>query len=437
MRMKKRLFYSTAMAVMLAFGLQFGTDAVAQTAPDTNWPADESLIPGKGNNRTNAWFKQHYKGRRDYFWKNFEASKNSVVFLGDSITENWERRLANDFPEFKVCDRGISGDVTRMLLYRLQEDVLDLNPRAVTLLIGTNDLDEGNTPENIAANTIEILEKLKAARPDMPVLIANIMPRSKEPDFRTSFIIIANRIVADYVKKANNPNWYMVDYYSALATPKGVVDHKDMNDFLHPTDQGYEKCIKVIKPLLHQLNLEKYEKFFNGKDLTGWEVINGGDWTVENGELVGRNGKDWTTDPSKSGSWLCFSKAYYDFELKLQYSINEGGNSGIFFHSGKSENPSYNGYEMQITSSVGAAPTKQGVCSLYDLEAPLMNPVKKSGEWNDVTITAKGEQITIYVNGQKTIDVKNNRRSYGFIGLQNHDSKSVVKFRNITIEELK
>ncbi|SRR6266542_408448 len=49
---------------------------------------------------------------------------------------------------------------------------------------------------------------------------------------------------------------------------------------------------------------ENARALFNGRDLTGWVVMHGGDWSVEDGVLVGRNGKDWSTNPQKSGSWL-------------------------------------------------------------------------------------------------------------------------------------
>lgn len=254
--MKKGLFTSLILAAAFCFSSAVGI--YAQEAPDYSWPKDESVIPGKGNLRNNNWFQGHFKNRRTDFWKAHEDQKDSVVFLGDSITENWERfRLAKDFPEFKIAPRGISGDVTRTVLYRLQEDVIDLNPRAVVLLIGTNDLDEGNKPEDIAANTIEIMERLKAYKADMPVLFCKIMPRSQTPDFRTSFIIISNKIVTDYINKANNPYWHIVDTYGCYATDKGVVEKATMNDFLHPVPDAYDAWRDMVKPILLKYNLQK------------------------------------------------------------------------------------------------------------------------------------------------------------------------------------
>ena len=91
--------------------------------------------------------------------------QGAVVFLGDSITQGWGEGLGAAFPGVKVANRGISGDTTRGVLIRLQEDVLALNPTAVVLLIGTNDLEEGATPETIAGNLKLILAALKRAQP--------------------------------------------------------------------------------------------------------------------------------------------------------------------------------------------------------------------------------------------------------------------------------
>ena len=74
------------------------------------------------------------------------------------------RRLGAAFPGVKVANRGISGDTTRGVLIRLQEDVLALNPTAVVLLIGTNDLEEGAAPDVIAGNLKLILAALEATR---------------------------------------------------------------------------------------------------------------------------------------------------------------------------------------------------------------------------------------------------------------------------------
>lgn len=176
---------------------------------------------------------------------------------------------------------------------------------------------------------------------------------------------------------------------------------------------------------------------FNGKDLSGWIQMFGGEWTVEDGVLVGRNGTNWTTNPEHSGSWLRTEREYGDFVLELEYAISTNGNSGIHFRSALAKNPSFTGYEMQIVDDYGREPRKSGTGALYDVVVPSRNLSKPAGQWNQVRITCRGNRIQVDLNGEGIVDFHNATRSArGFIGLQNHDTRSVVKFRNLRITDL-
>ena len=166
-------------------------------------------------------------------------------------------------------------------------------------------------------------------------------------------------------------------------------------------------------------------------------ILYGGEWKVEDGVLIGRNGTNWTTNPKKSGSWLRTEKEYGDFVLELEYAINRRGNSGIFIRSGLEENPAFTGHELQINDDHGRPPAKYTSGSLYDVVAPTKNMSKPAGEWNQVKIEAVGKKITAWVNGEKIIDYESDRRAKGYIGLQNHDARSEVRFRNIRLTEKK
>ena len=197
-------------------------------------------------------------------------------------------------------------------------------------------------------------------------------------------------------------------------------------------------AIRVTRDLLLKIREQqkRCKPIFNGRGLEGWTAIEGGEWTVENGVLIGRNGQKWSTDPEKTGSWLRTNAEYGDFRLELQYAINEGGNSGVFFRSGLEKNPAFTGYEMQIVDFHGQEPTKYGAAALYDVVPPEKNLVRPAGEWNTVTLTAKGARATIEMNGEKVLDTEIARSPRGYIGLQNHDAKSEVRYRNIRIETL-
>lgn len=175
---------------------------------------------------------------------------------------------------------------------------------------------------------------------------------------------------------------------------------------------------------------------FNGRDLSGWVVMHGGEWTVENGILIGRNGTNWSTNPETSGSWLRTEKEYSDFTLELEYAVNERGNSGVHFRSRTDKNPSFTGYEMQIVDDHGKEARKTGTGSIYDVVAPSRNMSRPAGEWNQVRITCQGQRIQIVLNGETVVDHRSDRSLKGYIGLQNHDSRAVIRFRGIRIAEL-
>ena len=185
---------------------------------------------------------------------------------------------------------------------------------------------------------------------------------------------------------------------SSNFTPEGLVKETDyfrmmriVRDGGYTGDVGVESgageqegeanAIRLTRDLLLRIREEQKAcaPIFNGQDLDGWETVEGGEWTVQDGVLVGRNGRDWSTNPEKTGSWLRTKKQYSDFRLELQYTISEKGNSGVFFRSADTKNPAFTGYEMQIYDAPGQAPSKGGPSAIYDVVAPTENRVRPAG----------------------------------------------------------
>ena len=196
--------------------------------------------------------------------------------------------------------------------------------------------------------------------------------------------------------------------------------------------------IMATKKLLERIREEqkRVQPIFNGLNLTGWQKVGNGTWTVKDGVLSGAGGTGWTPNPTTMGPWLRTKKAYGDFRLELQYMISEKGNSGVFFRSAKTKNPAFTGYEWDILDGAGKPPTKTGPGSIWGVVAPSKNMERGAGHWNSLTIIAKGSKVVIAQNGVKIIDTKLNRSMRGHIGFQNHsENDSVVQFRNIRLEE--
>jgi hypothetical protein len=137
----------------------------------------------------------------------------------------------------------------------------------------------------------------------------------------------------------------------------------------------------------------------------GWEnlleddlsncTFNPGSWTMEKGVLTRQGGGSiWTQEQ------------YGDFILDLEFKVAEGTNSGIFFRTADIKDPVQTGIEMQIYDSYGREkPTKYDCGAIYDCLEPKVNTMKPAGQWNRVTIMAKGSKINIVMNGRQIIDM--------------------------------
>ena len=182
------------------------------------------------------------------------AGDARVVFMGDSITDVWEQpRFGGFFPGKPYLDRGISGQTTPQMLVRFRADVLDLNPKVVVILAGTNDI-AGNTgpmtDEAIEGN-IQSMAELAHAH-GIKVILSSITPTSA---YHTSARGVPqttlrpmSRITAinDWMKHYASANGDVyLDYFSAMLDDRGVMKAELTADDLHPTAAGYA----VMAPL--------------------------------------------------------------------------------------------------------------------------------------------------------------------------------------------
>jgi lysophospholipase L1-like esterase/poly(3-hydroxybutyrate) depolymerase len=218
-----------------------------------NFPED-ATFPGEGPIRKADWFRNLWIQRRTEWWRHRFQDHGAVVFLGDSITQGWGS-LAKDFPDLKVANRGISGDITRGVLYRLNDDVLDLDPAAVVLLIGTNDLEDNGEPDQIAANVNLILAACQAAHPKMPVIVCKLTPSSETKNRPADKIRQINALVDKIV--STYPQCIRCDTWKIFANDQGDAKPQEFPDLLHPNAAGYAKFADALRPIFAKLDLEK------------------------------------------------------------------------------------------------------------------------------------------------------------------------------------
>jgi lysophospholipase L1-like esterase len=242
-------------------------------------PATDAGLPGAGPIRRYEWFQSLWRERRSAWAQRVEQDQHAVVFLGDSITQGWGGGLGAAFPGVKVANRGISGDTTRGVLLRLDEDVLALNPSAVVLLIGTNDLEEGATPEVIVGNLKLMVAALERHDARMPIVLCQVFPSSKEKKRPADQIKAINALYLAASK--NDPRITYLETWPLFAGPDGDATAAEFPDLLHPNEVGYAKWAAALRPVLATLGFSEttadpfrpedgFESLFNGRDLTGW-----------------------------------------------------------------------------------------------------------------------------------------------------------------------
>ena len=242
-------------------------------------PASDDGLPGAGPIRRYGWFQSLWRERRSEWAQRVEYDRQSVVFLGDSITQGWGGGLGAAFPGVKVANRGISGDTTRGILLRLQEDVLSLDPLAVVLLAGTNDLGEGAMPEVIAGNLELILASLERHNARLPIVLCQVFPSSGTRKRPADRIKALNALYLAVAKK--HPRVTYLETWPLFAGPDGDAPLAEFPDLLQPNEAGYARWAAALRPVFATLGLsetsaepftpeEGFESLFNGRDLTGW-----------------------------------------------------------------------------------------------------------------------------------------------------------------------
>ncbi|MFO0976908.1 MAG: GDSL-type esterase/lipase family protein [Planctomycetaceae bacterium] len=246
---------------------------------DVPLPASDDGLPGAGPIRRYDWFQNLWKELHVKWAKTAANDQGAVVFLGDSITQGWGDDFQGLFPGMHFANRGISGDTTRGMLIRLKADVIDLKPKAVVMLMGTNDLEEKATPETIAGNLKLIVAELHKAAPETPIVLCLVFPSSESKSRPADKIKEINRLYSKAVR--GDALVTVLDTWTLFANEKGDAKAEEMPDLLHLNDVGYQKWAGALRPVLATLGImdteqdnfvpeDGFTSLFNGKDLTGW-----------------------------------------------------------------------------------------------------------------------------------------------------------------------
>lgn len=175
-----------------------------------------------------------------------------VVFMGNSITEAWPKALFDGKP---YVNRGISGQTTPQMLLRFRQDVIDLKPKIVLILAGTNDI-AGNTGpmtlEEIRDNILSMVE-LAQSNGILPI-VCSVLPAYDYP-WRPGLqpnikIPKLNAMLAKMAKEKQVP---YLDYFKAMADERNGLPKKFTTDEVHLTNEGYKMLSKLAEEAIQEV----------------------------------------------------------------------------------------------------------------------------------------------------------------------------------------
>lgn len=174
--------------------------------------------------------------------------ENRVVFMGNSITIGWLNSRPEFFEGKPYINRGISGQTTPQMLVRFRQDVIDLAPKAVVILAGTNDIAGNTGPSTIKMimDNIKGMAEMAHAN-DIKVILSSTLPAYDYP-WRPGLepankIIELNKMIKEYSEAKGH---IYLDYFSKMADERNGLPKKYAKDEVHPTVEGY----KVMEPLV-------------------------------------------------------------------------------------------------------------------------------------------------------------------------------------------
>ncbi|MBD93339.1 MAG: hypothetical protein CL482_03655 [Acidobacteria bacterium] len=161
---------------------------------------------------------------------------------------------------------------------------------------------------------------------------------------------------------------------------------------------------------------------FNGTSLDGWNPIGNANW-----ELV-----DGAVQADMGSGFLVTDRPYSDFELTLEFWVDEPANSGIFIRCADPTTVTdRNSYEVNIYDTRADQSYRTG--GIVHIASPT-SVINAGGQWNTYEITARGERLRVTLNGTEVVDVEDSQFASGPIALQY--GAGVVKFRNVRLRTL-
>lgn len=177
-----------------------------------------------------------------------------------------------------------------------------------------------------------------------------------------------------------------------------------------------------VQPLSGAGAQEEWTTLFDGSTLDGWNVLGDANWELADGAVQADSGSGFLVTPDDYG----------DFELTLEFWVDEPANSGIFIRCADPQNVvDTNAYEVNIYDTRPDQTYRTG--GIVHIAAPE-SVIMTGGQWNTYQITAQGPRLQVTLNGTQTVDTEDTQFTTGPIALQY--GAGTVRFRNVRIRRL-
>lgn len=233
----------------VAFALALCLATVVATAADSGAPA---APPAKAH--------APKPNRQQQFLERAKDKDIQLVFLGDSITDFWSKRgkdvWAKYYTKYDAADFGVSGETTDGTMSHITKGVLDgLHPKAVVIMIGTNNIGRSKQPsDTMAAKTAEgvktVVKTVHEKLPDTKVLLLAIFPRGQKTSWQRTTVDATNAIIS---KLDDGNKTRYLDLGPKFLDADGAIPKDIMPDGLHPSAKGYQIWAENMQPLLDEL----------------------------------------------------------------------------------------------------------------------------------------------------------------------------------------
>jgi lysophospholipase L1-like esterase len=204
--------------------------------------------------------EQWWKVRHEQMVRMSQYGRADVAFLGDSITQGWEGAgqevWLRDIAPLKAANFGFGGDRTEHVLWRLQNgELVGMHPRLVVLMIGTNNIGKGQSPQQTADGVRAVVAALRKDLPESKVLLLGIFPRGPSADYRLRKQVAA--ATQEFRSCADGRRVIFADIGGVYLREDGELRTSFMPDLLHPNASGYQLWAKAVVPLIRSVLREQ------------------------------------------------------------------------------------------------------------------------------------------------------------------------------------